>query len=65
MNASDQAIRNIRPDLRKRECGGWIAVTPASAPLSIGVTASTEDDARKQFAEAAAGWAELLGEFAT
>jgi hypothetical protein len=51
---------HTEPTLLRREDGGWLAVSPASAPLHIGVAAWRADDARDRFVRAAKEWAQLL-----
>lgn len=48
------------PRLRPRECGGWLAVSEPNDNLRIGVTASTEAEARERFAESVEAWLRLL-----
>lgn len=47
LDSQDMEISVIRPQLVQRGCGGWLAVTPDSTALKMGVTAPTEDEARK------------------
>jgi hypothetical protein len=35
-------IEGVQPNLIRRTCGGWLAVSPSSADFSVGVTAPTE-----------------------
>jgi hypothetical protein len=48
------------PEISKRRCGGWIAVSGREAPLKIGVTANTEEEARAPFNQAVIEWEEIL-----
>lgn len=48
------------PKLIHRACGGWLAVSPDGACLRIGVTAETEDGARKRYQQTVARWMETL-----
>lgn len=50
----------IVPQIIKRQCGGWIAVSGKDASLKIGVTASTEEEARAAFHQAMLEWEEIL-----
>jgi hypothetical protein len=50
----------IIPEISKRRCGGWIAVSGRDAPLKIGVTANTEDEARAAFNRAVIEWDEII-----
>lgn len=42
-------IGKIRPDVVRRRCTGWLAVTPETSPFSIGMTAPAEQEARENF----------------
>ena len=48
------------PTLIRRECGGWLAVSPACSDHRIGVTAATEAEAALLFQERDEGWRVLL-----
>jgi hypothetical protein len=50
----------IKPDLVRRSCGGWLAVAPKDGIFSIGVTAPTPDEAREQFRLTICRWLEIL-----
>lgn len=50
----------IDPVLIGREDGGWLAVSPANAPLHIGVAAWSADDARNRFVRELREWKALL-----
>jgi hypothetical protein len=49
------------PRIFKRECGGWLTVSDAKDPLQIGVTAASENEARKIFQETRDRWKAILG----
>jgi len=53
-------ISEVRPKLIRRKCGGWLAVCPSKAGLSLGVTAITEQEARDEFRFVLARWLEIL-----
>lgn len=55
----DQALYQVRPVLRKRHCGGWLATTPQGWPLGIGVTADTEEEAVREFEATLKRWSEI------
>jgi hypothetical protein len=59
MTAQDEEAAKIRPDIIKRTCGGWLAVSPRRARFRIGVTAATEDEAKENFRFAFGRWLEL------
>ncbi len=40
--------------------GGWLAVSPDSMALQIGVTAPTEDEAREKFSHSLTQWMKIL-----
>ena len=48
------------PRVILRATGGWLAVSEPGAFLSIGVTGTSEDDARERFAWAVHEWTMLL-----
>jgi hypothetical protein len=55
--------KNIKfPKLVRRECGGWLAVSPADEPVKIGVVAETEQDAIKKYEKKIVVWRETLGQ---
>ncbi len=60
MSSSSDRFARIEPQLIRRENGGWLAVTPIDAPVPIGVTAWSADEARNQFVRALREWAALL-----
>jgi hypothetical protein len=53
---------NIEPTLRRRENGGWLAISEPGAPLRIGVEGATADEARRRFVQALGEWVVLLDE---
>lgn len=60
MNASVDIQGEIRPNLIRRTGGGWLAVAPSEAVLSLGVTAATEEEARAKFSSVYSRWIEIL-----
>ena len=48
------------PKLVKRECGGWLAVSPADSSIRIGVTAPTKSEAKDKFQHSMRKWAKIL-----
>lgn len=48
------------PKLIERQCGGWLAISPACEPIKIGVSAETEQDAAFRYRVALAQWRMLL-----
>jgi hypothetical protein len=63
MSALSEQILAMQPRLLRTEYGGWLAVSPHNAPLSIGVFAWQADRARDDFACAARRWAEGLADY--
>lgn len=55
-----QSISQIRPVLKHRACGGWLATAPAGSIFSMGVTAPSETEARERFYSTVSQWAETL-----
>jgi hypothetical protein len=53
------ALYAVKPVLVERACGGWIAMTPRGWPLSIGVTAPTQERAVCEFEHAMERWAKI------
>jgi hypothetical protein len=53
-------LAEIKPQVIRRACGGWLAATPHNAGLSMGVTAPTEDEARETFGYVLARWLEII-----
>jgi predicted RNase H-like HicB family nuclease len=53
-------IREIRPRLIERECGGWLAVSPPEAALQIGVTGKSEAEAVRAYTQALRLWTAAL-----
>jgi hypothetical protein len=60
MNVPVEKIDEIRPDIVRRTGGGWLAIAPRGAVLSLGVTASTEEEARHKFRSVYGRWVEIL-----
>lgn len=60
MNKGAETASAVRPDLIRRTGGGWLAVAPKDAIFSIGVTASTDDEALEKFSFVFARWVEIL-----
>jgi hypothetical protein len=58
MNRTEE-IKSVQPHLRPRANGGFLAVSPPGAPLSIGVAGRTEDEARERFEAERAEWIKL------
>ena len=56
---NDPALYAVKPHLVERKCGGWLAITPRGWPLSVGVTAESESEARKKFAETLERWSKI------
>ena len=59
MNNRIEMILQICPELIKRAPGGWLAVSPDRAVIRIGVTGSTENEARDKFTQALQKWADI------
>ena len=53
-------VERITPDLVRRTGGGWLAIAPKDAIITIGVTAATEDEAREKFRSVLRRWLEIL-----
>jgi hypothetical protein len=51
---------NHLPTLFGAPVGGWLAINPTSAPIAVGVTAPTEQEAREKFGSAFRRWLEIL-----
>lgn len=49
----------VNPNLIRRTGGGWLAVAPKGALFSIGVTASTESEAKEKFCFVYNRWIEI------
>jgi hypothetical protein len=60
MDNNNYGPTEISPDLIRRFGGGWLAISPKWAFLSIGVTAKTEDEARLKFGSTYKNWLEIL-----
>ena len=56
MNPTYEYLRHMEPELVSRECGGWIAIAPKGAAIRIAVTAISETEARKEFAQSLDCW---------
>jgi len=53
-------ILRIQPKMIDRAMTGWLAVSPDDAHLRIGVTASTEKEARELFSQTLQKWNDLF-----
>jgi len=53
-------IEGVQPNLIRRTCGGWLAVSPSSADFSVGVTAPTEEEAQAKFRFTYSRWLEII-----
>lgn len=53
-------FQRVEPRMIKRECGGWLAVSPRGCSLKIGVTGETEQGTRDQFAASFARTMQIL-----
>jgi hypothetical protein len=62
MDNNNYGSSEINPDLIRRFGGGWLAISPKGAFLSIGVTAKTEYEARQKFGLTYKNWLEILKE---
>ena len=60
MNMTSADDVRISPDLIRRTGGGWLAVAPKGAIFSLGVTASTVEEATEKFRFTVARWLEIL-----
>ena len=60
MNTLDKRFEEIRPRVVQRTSGGWLAVTPMGAPLTIGVVGATEIEAIAKFRGAITRWQQIL-----
>lgn len=60
MNFDVEKIGEVRPNLVRRTGGGWLAVAPSGANLSVGVTAPTEEEARLKFRSVLGRWIKIL-----
>jgi len=60
MNQQYEYLRHMEPEVVSRECGGWMAKAPKDAAIRITVTAVSEAEARKQFAQSLACWIQNL-----
>jgi photosystem II stability/assembly factor-like uncharacterized protein len=50
----------IAPDVVRRLCGGYLAISPKGALFSIGTTGATAEEARDRFCLATRRWLEIL-----
>jgi hypothetical protein len=55
-------IAEIYPKLRRRACGGWLAICPHSVGLSFGVTAPTREEAENLFRFELSRWLDILSQ---
>lgn len=53
-------LGTIEPRLLRCLDGGWLAVSPAGAELSIGVLGGSPEEARRQFEAAIKRWVAIL-----
>jgi hypothetical protein len=60
MAESNARITSVRPKLRRRACGGWIAVCPQNAGITFAVTASTEREAVEEFGFIFRRWLDII-----
>jgi len=44
------------PKMIARRCGGWLALSPPSATIKIGVTGASEEDARQKYRDSMEKW---------
>jgi len=49
-----------RPTLSERACGGWLAVSPVTAPIRFGVTGPTKETATEGFSHSARRWVQII-----
>lgn len=56
-------LADMEPMVTARECGGWLATAPRWAPLQIGTTGESEEDARERFHKAVTAWSATLEPF--
>ena len=50
----------LTPELRERQVGGWLAVSPEVRSIPLAVQGSTQDEALGRFCAAAREWAALM-----
>jgi len=62
MMMSAEGFAQVEPILIRRENGGWLAVTQAGTPITMGVVGWSAEDARSAFVRAAREWAWLQNE---
>jgi hypothetical protein len=58
--AKDSITQEIRPKLIQRASGGWLAVSSSNCSLSIGVDASSKEEAIELFRSEFSRWLEIL-----
>jgi len=51
---------NVIPNLYRRACGGWIAVSPDTAGIKMGVIGETEGEAIARFRASYSEWLKNL-----
>ena len=49
----------VSPNLIRRQCGGWLAVSPSTEGIKIGATGGTEAEAEERYRDALARWRSL------
>ena len=54
------AQSDVIPRLIRRNCGGWIALSPHENKLKIGILAETEKEAVARFAQSFSIWNQNL-----
>lgn len=62
MNTFAGRFDYIEPRVLRRECGGWLAVSPPGAEIRIGAIGITAESARERFRNELREWARLLEE---
>ena len=60
MSAFAERFAEMRPRILPRAGGGWLAANQPGAPLTLGVTGKTAEEAAERFAVAVAKWSALL-----
>jgi hypothetical protein len=61
MNMATERIGgNIRPELKRREAGGWLAISPKWARFLIGVVGETQEDAEEKFQLEFSRWVSIV-----
>ncbi|MFB6452560.1 hypothetical protein [Bradyrhizobium tunisiense] len=64
MNLAVDKFAEISPDMVRRTCGGWLAIAPKQAGVTIGVTAPSSEQAQEKFRLVLGRWVEILKEAA-